>query len=299
MGFVFQDYALFLHMTVAANIAYGVSRRDTSRPRRVAQMLELVGLMDQRDRRPHELSGGQRQRIALARALAPEPRVLLLDEPFSNLDPTLSDRLQQEVKGILRRAGITVIFVTHDQEAALYMGDTIAIMDHGRIQQTGAPDEVFHRPASRFVGAFLGEADFIPAHATGGASRAMTELGKAEVFPSSRDQSPDTALDIMLRPEDLSIRPATDGNGIVTDRVFTGPFYAYRIRLASGRTCRVLASHVTAIDIGERVDSASPPATRCPSFLASRRTMARARGRTSPQVAPIRAGHYTPLHVRG
>ena len=199
-------------------------------------------------------SGGERQRVALARALAPAPKILLMDEPFSNLDPNLSARLQQEVREILHRAGITVVFVTHDQEAALSMGDVVAVMENGHIQQTGAPDEAFHQPVSRFVAGFLGEADFIPATFGARTDRVETELGEAQVNNMMGDQERHVALDLLVRPEDLSIRASEDGNGRVTERVFTGQFYAYRVRLESGRACRVLASHVTAIEIGARVD---------------------------------------------
>ena len=199
VGFVFQDYALFPHMSVSSNIAYGLPRNTPNRNGRVDEMLELVGLSDRRNRRPHELSGGERQRVALARALAPAPKVLLMDEPFSNLDPNLSARLQQEVREILHEAGITVVFVTHDQEAALSMGDVIAVMESGRIQQTGAPDAAFHSPVNRFVAAFLGEADFIPATPTTSESRVMTELGEADVS-GAVIQSGTVELDLMLRP---------------------------------------------------------------------------------------------------
>ena len=254
VGFVFQDYALFPHMTVAANIAYGLPRIFAGREERVNDMLELVGLVGLRNRRPHELSGGERQRVALARALAPAPKILLMDEPFSNLDPNLSARLQQEVREILHQAGITVVFVTHDQEAALSMGDVVAVMENGQIQQTGAPDEAFHQPVSRFVAGFLGDADFIPATLGARTDHVVTELGEAEVNNLLAERARHAALDLLVRPEDLSIEASEGGNGHVVERVFTGQFYAYRVQLESGRTCRVLASHVTAIEIGARVD---------------------------------------------
>ena len=253
VGFVFQDYALFPHMSVASNIAYGLPRNTPNRNRRVDEMLELVGLLDRRNRRPHELSGGERQRVALARALAPAPKVLLMDEPFSNLDPNLSARLQQEVREILHEAGITVVFVTHDQEAALSMGDVIAVMESGRIQQTGAPDAAFHSPVNRFVAAFLGEADFIPATPTTSESRVMTELGEADVS-GAVIQSDAEELDLMLRPEDLSIHADEVGNGRIVGRIFNGAFYAYNVELDSGMVCRALASHANAIEVGARVN---------------------------------------------
>lgn len=252
VGFVFQDYALFPHMTVESNIAYGLPRNAPNREQRVDELLDLVNLTDRRNRRPHELSGGERQRVALARALAPSPKILLMDEPFSNLDPNLSARLQLEVREILHEAGITVVFVTHDQEAALSMGDVIAVMDRGRIQQVGVPDMAFHRPINRFVAAFLGEADFIPAEPTAVESRVLTELGEAEVSGALTLDS-ETNMDLMVRPEDLSISADDIGNGRVVGRIFSGAFYAYNVELDSGVVCRAMDSHANAIDIGARV----------------------------------------------
>ena len=252
VGFVFQDYALFPHMTVESNIAYGLQRDAPNREQRIDELLNLVNLTDRRSRRPHELSGGERQRVALARALAPAPKILLMDEPFSNLDPNLSARLQLEVREILHEAGITVVFVTHDQEAALSMGDVIAVMDRGRIQQVGAPDMAFHRPVNRFVAAFLGEADFIPAEPTAVESRVLTELGEAEVS-SALTLDGEADMDLMVRPEDLSISADDIGNGRVVSRIFSGAFYAYNVELDSGVVCRAMASHANAIEIGARV----------------------------------------------
>ena len=252
VGFVFQDYALFPHMTVESNIAYGLPRNAPHRERRVDELLDLVNLTDRRSRRPHELSGGERQRVTLARALAPSPKILLMDEPFSNLDPNLSARLQLEVREILHEAGITVVFVTHDQEAALSMGDVIAVMDRGRIQQVGVPDMAFHRPVNRFVAAFLGEADFIPAEPTAVESRVLTELGEAEVT-NAVTLDGETEMDLMIRPEDLSISTDDIGNGRVVGRIFNGAFYAYNVELDSGVVCRAMASHANAIEIGARV----------------------------------------------
>jgi len=252
VGFVFQDYALFPHMTVARNVSYGLPKNAAGREERVDELLTLVGLSGMRDRRPHQLSGGERQRVALARALAPAPKILLMDEPFSNLDPNLSTRLQLEVRDILHEAGITVVFVTHDQEAALSMGDVIAVMDGGRIQQVGAPDIAFHRPVNRFVAAFLGEADFIPAEPTAVESRVLTELGEAEVS-GALTLDFETNMDLMVRPEDLTISADDIGNGRVVGRIFSGAFHAYNVELDSGVVCRAMASHVSPIEVGARV----------------------------------------------
>ena len=160
LGMVFQDYALFPHLSVRGNVAYALGRRgDRSR---VDEVLELVGLGELAERAPHELSGGQQQRVALARALAGTPSAVLLDEPFSGLDAALRARVRGEVREILRRAGVTALFVTHDQEEALSLADRVAVMCDGRIAQVGTPEEVYGRPESRWVAEFLGEADVLP-----------------------------------------------------------------------------------------------------------------------------------------
>ena len=265
VGFVFQDYALFPHMTVESNIDYGLPRNAANRSRRVDEMLDLVNLVDQRDRRPYELSGGERQRVALARALAPAPKVLLMDEPFSNLDPNLSDRLRPEVREILHEAGITVVLVTHDQGVALSMGDVIAVMERGRILQVGSPHDAFHSPASRFVAAFLGEADFIPAEPTARSSHVMTELGEADVVGESVNVR-EGQFDLMVRPEDLTISVDDRGNGRLIEREFVGAFYSYSVELDSGIICRAMGSHVDAIEVGARVNLAIAAGHPLPLF---------------------------------
>jgi iron(III) transport system ATP-binding protein len=182
VGMVFQDYALFPHLSVARNVAYGVGRED--RRRRVAETLELVGLAGKENRLPHELSGGEQQRVALARALAPEPEVILLDEPFSNLDAALRTRVRSEVADILRRAGTTAVFVTHDQEEALSMSDFVAVMHEGRVVQAARPSDLYSTPLDAWVGSFLGEADFMP----GVAREGEVETPWAASPPSSRDR---------------------------------------------------------------------------------------------------------------
>jgi iron(III) transport system ATP-binding protein len=162
---VFQSYALFPHLTVAQNVDYGVSRAEV-RAGRVQEVLTLVGLSGLETRMPHELSGGQQQRVALARALAPRPEVLLLDEPFSNLDAGRRVKVRHEVREILKVSGTAALFVTHDQEEALAMGDRVGILHNGRLEQVGTPQEVFQAPATRFVAEFLGIPDFLPATVT-------------------------------------------------------------------------------------------------------------------------------------
>ena len=160
VGMVFQNYALFPHLSVADNVSFGLPR-GPQRKIRVAEMLALVGLTGYESRLPHELSGGQQQRVAIARALAPEPAVLLLDEPFSNLDTGRRLQMREEVREILKRSGTTAIFVTHSQEEALYMGDRVAVMSAGRLIQMDTPEVIYHQPATRFVADFMGETDFL------------------------------------------------------------------------------------------------------------------------------------------
>ena len=179
VGLVFQEHALFPHKTVGENVAFGLHKLGSDeRAERLQDALELVRLTHLQQRYPHELSGGEQQRVALARALAPNPAVMLLDEPFSNLDADLRARIRGEVKSILADAGVTVVFVTHDQEDALFMGDRIAIINEGRIEQSGTPQQVFHEPETRFAAGFMGVADFLPAEYVNGTVE--TELG---VFP--------------------------------------------------------------------------------------------------------------------
>src|SRR5574343_649161 len=163
IGMVFQDYALFPHLTIEQNVAFGLGRKTDEATRlRVRQLLATVGLQGQGDKFPHELSGGQQQRVALARALAPKPELILLDEPFSNLDVDLRERLSLEVREILKREGMTAILVTHDQNEAFAMADEIGVMHEGRIQQWDTPYNLYHRPANRFVADFVGQGVFLP-----------------------------------------------------------------------------------------------------------------------------------------
>lgn len=248
VGMVFQEGALFPHLTVSQNIAYGLSNSD-GRGQRIQEVLGLVGLSGLDQRMPYELSGGQQQRVALARALAPSPDVLLLDEPFSNLDPGLREQVRRDVLRILRDGNISAIFVTHDQAEALYVGDIIAVMNHGRVEQVGTPEVIFHSPASRFVAQFIGMVDFIPA--TQQAGRLNTEVGSVdwvESIPMDRE------LEVMVRPDCLDCRPSAQGQGVILDREFRGAFYLYRVGLPSGHTVRCLLSHTEDFSDGTKVD---------------------------------------------
>jgi iron(III) transport system ATP-binding protein len=206
VGMVFQDHALFPHLSVADNVAYGI-RRDPDRAVRVRELLELVSLPDAGDRMPHELSGGMQQRVAIARALAPRPDVILLDEPFSNLDAALRTQLRGELREILRSAGASAVLVTHDQDEALTLGDRMAVMVRGRIEQVGPPEAIYGEPATPFVATFVGTANLV--HAECGPGVGETRLGTVRlVGPSARMAGRALAV---IRPEHVEIEEAPDG----------------------------------------------------------------------------------------
>jgi iron(III) transport system ATP-binding protein len=247
VGFVFQDYALFPHLTVAGNVGFGVER--AARGARVARTLTMVGLEGLGDRYPHELSGGQQQRVALARALAPEPGIVLLDEPFSNLDADLRERVRGDVRVILQTAGASAVFVTHDQEEAFDIADRIAVMNRGCIEQLGRPEEIYHTPETRFVADFVGDADFLPADVT--SDGLATELGTFPLGDATVEPGP---AEIMLRPEDLELSPARRSDGaLVAGRRFQGPLSLTTVRLPSGRQVTSAHSSQTIFAPGDRV----------------------------------------------
>ncbi|MBI2954116.1 MAG: ABC transporter ATP-binding protein [Chloroflexi bacterium] len=245
VGMVFQDYALFPHLDVAGNVAYGINKADDCRSR-VKAILTLVGLSGLESRMPHELSGGQQQRVALARALVPRPDVVLLDEPFSNLDASLRGQVRREVREILRAADATAVFVTHDQEEALSLADQVALMMEGRIVQLAEPEELYHRPATKQVATFVGDADFIPAEIAGG--EVTCELGLL------RSQSRLAGkVDLMLRPENIALAHDRDGLGEVVSREFFGHDQLITVRLATGSTVRSRMGPSIRVSPGDRV----------------------------------------------
>jgi iron(III) transport system ATP-binding protein len=229
IGMVFQDYALFPHYDVAGNVAYGLGRRAD--PARVRQVLELVGLQRVADRPVHQLSGGQQQRVALARALAPTPELILLDEPFSNLDASLRERVREDVREIIAAAGVTALFVTHDQEEALSLAERVAVMRDGRIEQVGTPEEIYSRPSTRWMAAFLGEVEVLAGEARGG--RVRCELGSLPV-----ETSAEGAVEVLIRPESVAIGitgPPNATEAEVVGRRFYGHDQLVELRLPSGR----------------------------------------------------------------
>lgn len=229
IGMVFQEYALFPHLTIAENVRFGLHNYAGNKEKHLAYILELVGLDEYANRMPHELSGGQQQRVALARALAPEPNLILLDEPFSNLDAGLRGRLRADVRAILRRANATAIFVTHDQEEALSLVDVIAVMIDGVVQQLASPFELYQKPANRAVAEFIGNANFFPGSATG--NEAECELGRLPTFNEVRGQ-----VDVLIRPENISVQPASaESSSHVRDIIFYGHDQLVTIEMASGR----------------------------------------------------------------
>jgi iron(III) transport system ATP-binding protein len=247
IGMVFQDYALFPHLTVRANVAFGLApRARDERERLTRRTLELVGLQHKTDRYPHELSGGERQRVALARAMAPEPALVLLDEPFSSLDAGLRAGLRREVELILRDAEATALLVTHDQEEALSLADRLAVMREGRIVQVGAPEEVYVRPASRWAAQFVGEVNVLAGVAHG--SGVETELGVFDLrAPASG------SVHVAVRPEQLELRADHDGNAEVVAREFRGHDVLYRLRHEAGRVVLVQLPSLELHEVGARV----------------------------------------------
>ena len=247
IGMVFQDYALFPHLDVRANVAFGLARRTREERDRLTQRtLELVGLQHKEDRYPHELSGGERQRVALARALAPEPAIVLLDEPFSSLDATLRAALRREVELILRDAGATALLVTHDQEEALALADRLAVMRSGELMQVGPPEEVYARPSGRWTAQFVGEVNVLSGMASGAGIE--TELGTLDLAAPAEGR-----VHVAVRPEQLELLAGRAANAEVVDREFRGHDVLYRLRHEAGRTLMVQLPSLELFEVGDRV----------------------------------------------
>ncbi len=230
IGFVFQDYALFPHLSALENVAFGLT--DIPKHKRKVYAEEVLcrtGMGDYKDRSPNELSGGQQQRVALARAIAPKPKFVLLDEPFSNLDAMLRDSMRKEVRSILKKAGMSALLVTHDQEEALSFADRIAVMNDGKIEQIGTPEEVYYQPKTKFVAQFLGRTNLFHADANGG-SEINTGLGRMRLNCNACGK-----VLCSIRPEHLTLEKATnqhpDEIGRVVSREFKGHDITYHVEL--------------------------------------------------------------------
>jgi iron(III) transport system ATP-binding protein len=246
IGMVFQDYALFPHLDVGRNVAFGIaSMARGEREQRVAEVLNLVGLSGTQDRYPHELSGGQQQRVALARALAPRPRLLLLDEPFSNLDVDLRERLAHEVRGILKAAGATALFVTHDQLEAFAIGDMIGVMHEGHLHQWDDAYALYHRPATRFVAEFIGHGVFAPAQIQQVAGEVIVQTPMGALLDMDECPLPSAyeagLCDVLLRADDIVHDDLAPTKAQIVRKAFRGSEFLYTLRLSSGET---LMTHV-------------------------------------------------------
>lgn len=262
VGVVFQDYALFPHLSVAANIGFGLKGLDRGeRNDRISEMLSLVDLIDAADRYPHELSGGQQQRVALARALAPRPKVLLLDEPFSNLDPDLRERLALEVRDLLKVTGTTALLVTHDQYEAFAMADQIGVMEAGRIVQWDSAYQLYHRPATRSVADFVGQGSFVVGEirAAGAATELAFEIGHLTIEQAvDRTQAASRAdrfnrVEVLLRPDDVVHDDHSPFRAEIIRKAFRGASFLYTLRLPSGTTLLALVPSHHDHQIGEHI----------------------------------------------
>ena len=252
IGMVFQDYALFPHLDIAENIAFGLRVNPREKQQIVTDMLNLVGLSDAGKRMPYELSGGQQQRVALARALAPNPAIVLLDEPFSNLDTALRSQVRADVRSILREAGTTAVFVTHDQDEALSLADEVAVMLDGQVAQVAPPQQLYHLPVSRAVAMFVGEANLLPGEAHG--MVADCTLGQVALMQHAQGQ-----VDLMLRPESLQLQVVEDGAiGQVIWREFYGHTQRIGLRLIDGVQLVARADSNQVFQPGERVTISVP-----------------------------------------
>ncbi|MFN5724289.1 MAG: ABC transporter ATP-binding protein [Betaproteobacteria bacterium] len=239
IGMVFQDYALFPHLSVADNIAFGIKHLSAAaRQARGAELLDVVGLAHAAQRAPHQLSGGQQQRIALARALAPRPQLLLLDEPFSSLDVDLRERLAHDLRTILKQTGTTALFVTHDQQEAFALGDVIGVMHQGRLEQWDSPYELYHRPATRFVAEFIGHAVFTPAQIVMCAHGPCVHTPLGEIDNPNECPPPgvypDGQCDVLLRADDIIHDDDSPVKGRIERKAFRGSEFLYTLRLPTG-----------------------------------------------------------------
>ncbi len=282
-GMVFQHYALFPHLSVGENVAFGLTGGREAVAIRVREALERVEMPGFEDRPVTAISGGQQQRVAVARALAPEPRVLLLDEPLSNLDPTLRERTRRALARLVRQVGITTVLVTHEQEEAFELGDRVGVLFQGRLQQVGTPEELYQRPENHFVAGFVGRTNFLPGRLVRRDGGAAVELDagaagapvvwRGEPAGELGESQAGTAVELAVRPEALMLAGAGAGNddpasaveGTVADRRYAGPLTYPTVALAGGAEVEVLAPGAAACRAGDRVrvaPSGAGPAPR-------------------------------------
>jgi iron(III) transport system ATP-binding protein len=252
IGMVFQDYALFPHLTVARNVAFGLhGASDAARSTRVAELLEIVGLGAMAHRYPHELSGGQQQRVALARALAPRPALMLLDEPFSNLDVEMRERLSIEVRDILKSQNTTTILVTHDQNEAFTFADEIGVMMNGSVAQWATSYALYHEPANRQIAEFIGRGVFLPGIVLAG-NRVKLEVGELH-GDTPIEAAPGATVDVLLRPDDILHDDASAMKATVLTKAFRGAQFVYTLELpGGGRVMSLVPSHHNHA-IGEKI----------------------------------------------
>ena len=249
IGMVFQEYALFPHLRVEKNIAFGLSHLPRTQQKAVIDdLLTLTGLRGLEQRYPHELSGGQQQRVALARALAPRPVLLLLDEPFSNLDPDMACRMRQDLHELLRQTKTTAILVTHDHDEAFAMADRVAVLNHGRLEQFDTPEAIYHLPTTPFVADFVGQADFISGVVTN--DLVVTEIGE---FPNLQHFPSGTKVVVMIRPDDIHITPAKGAAAHILGRQFKGSENVYTIQLPSGQILHSSESSSSIYQVGTAI----------------------------------------------
>jgi len=269
MGMVFQNYAVWPHRTVFENVVFGLKLRRIAAAEareRVKRTLALVNLTGLEDRLPGQLSGGQQQRVALARSLVVEPEILLLDEPLSNLDAKLRERMRGELKELQRRTGITFVYVTHDQSEALALSDRIAVIHGGRLQQLGTPEEVYARPASRVVADFMGLINLLPARMISkeaGRGRLETATGWTTVADVPASAASGQRVEIAVRPEDIRLQPHRDADhgpqdeghqvATVTECTFLGSIMEYHVTLQDGAVLRVQTHPIEQFAVGDKV----------------------------------------------
>ncbi|MGF1727418.1 ABC transporter ATP-binding protein [Photobacterium nomapromontoriensis] len=250
IGMIFQDYALFPHLTVAENIAFGLHDWDKARVKaKIQEMLELVHLTGLDKRYPHQLSGGQQQRVAIARALACEPDLILLDEPFSNIDTQVRHGLIKEIRRIFKKQGVTAIFVTHSREEAFAFADRMAVMNHGVIEQFGTATELYYQPSSRFVAEFLGTGSYLPV--TFRLDHTLSTPFGAIAVSNERVYQESENIEWLLRPQNLSVKPDVAGAGMISEQLFMGDSCRYTVDF-QGHSL-IVNSHLI-LQVGDRVE---------------------------------------------